>query len=221
MPYPSRKRNKNVPFNQPHPNRNATTPQDPPPLPPLIVRASMAKNSTSASIIPSVSITEFASSTTATKKMITAPSNLQHQQQPTSIARPRRGRPPKVKGPTVDFCSTASIAKYISNSSNDIYSNNTEMNKLIMSISANTVRYDTKADGSTNKFFNILSSHPSLGNLGRKVIDPLSGIEEYQVIILTRGEKTQAKYDVLNAALLIVAMNLKMVGYEDVDMTTR
>jgi hypothetical protein len=70
-------------------------------------------------------------------------------------------------------------------------------------------------------FFNILGSHASLGNLGRKVIDPLSGIEEYQLIILTCGEKTQAKYDVLNAALLIVAMNLKMVGYKVVNMTTR
>jgi hypothetical protein len=221
MPYPSRKRNKNVPFNQPHPNRNETTPQDPHPLPPLIVRASLTKNSTSASIIPSFSANELASSTTATKKMTTAPLNHQHQQQPTSIARPRPCRPPKVKGPTVDFCSTSSIAKFISSTSNEIYSNDTEMNKLIMSISTNTSRYDSKADMLTNKFFNILGSHPSLGNLGKKVIDPLSGIEEYQLIILTRGEKTQAKYDVLNAALLIVAMNLKMVGYEDVDMTTR
>jgi hypothetical protein len=222
MPYPSCKRNKNVPFNQQHPNQNETSLQDPPPLPPLIVRASLSKNSTSASMIPSSCENEFASFTSATKKTSTASSNHQQQQQPASIAHPCCGCPPKVKGPTVDFCSTASIVKFISPSSNGIYSNDTEMNKMIMLISANTLRYDSKADSLTNKLFNILGNHhASLGNLGKKVIDPLSGIEEYQLIILTQGEKAKAKYDVPNAALLIVVINLKMVGYEDVDMTSR
>ena len=77
------------------------------------------------------------------------------------------------------------------------------------------------AHNSVQRVFSILINHPTLSGLAEMVKDPLSTSEESNLIILTCGTKTRDKYNILNTALLAVALEMKKKAHSDVDITKR
>lgn len=85
----------------------------------------------------------------------------------------------------------------------------------------NTSEYSSSCNHSISLFFSILSNHPQLSFLSVPTPDPQSGTTEPALILLTRGSKTQAKYEILNSAFLAVAMKRKMKGYGHINLNDR
>ena len=87
----------------------------------------------------------------------------------------------------------------------------------------NTKGYEKRKMKSVIAFFTFLKNHPTLSSLADEIIDPDDdGVQkEYRIIILIRGVKNRAKYDVINSAFMIAGLNLKMKGYEDVNFSDR
>jgi hypothetical protein len=77
------------------------------------------------------------------------------------------------------------------------------------------------AHNSVSRVFSILLNHPTLSGLAEMQPDPLSSSDEFNLILLTRGTKTAAKYNILNTCLLAVAIELKLKNHNDVDLTKR
>ena len=123
---------------------------------------------------------------------------------------------------SLDTSSTAAVAAFL-NQSNDLYSTNSSTTAMLRKISSNSVNYIRSCDIVVSKFFQILTSNPNISFLANQVQDPEveDGRLEFTLILLTRGVKTQAKYDILNLALLFWATNLKKKNHEHVDLTQR
>jgi len=83
--------------------------------------------------------------------------------------------------------------------------------------------YQKQLNDNVIRAMEILSRHRQLGKLAEIIDDPESGNGkvEYLLIILTRGVKTKAKFELLNTALLIISHGYKRQGYETIDMLTR
>ena len=123
----------------------------------------------------------------------------------------------------VDFSNISSVARLINTDHVAIYNNSHVTTEELRNLQMNTKGYTNQKARTVARFLTILSNHPNLSNLALSILDPHGdGVtEEYQFIILTRGTKTKAKYDVLNSVLLIFSLNAKMAGYEEVDLSER
>ena len=111
------------------------------------------------------------------------------------------------------------MSKFITGST-DIFNNVTATNH-IRKLNSNSADYVASAHNSVSRVFSILLNHPTLSGLAEMVPDPLSSSNEFNLILLTRGTKTAAKYNILNMCLLAVALELKLKNDNDVNLTTR
>ena len=120
---------------------------------------------------------------------------------------------------TVDFDSAAEVSNLISTS--NIFGS--ETTQRISKLQLNTPKYTTSLSGAVTHFFAILAKHPSIHHLADTIQDPSAseGTMEYRLVFLVRGVKTQDKYNILNTSLLVAGMNLKLMKYDDVDITER
>ena len=129
--------------------------------------------------------------------------------------------PPSSKKRNIDFTNTSSVSEFISSSSS-ILSNDPNINNRLQTLDSNTTEYVNNANASVQRFFHLLSQHETLSPLTESIKDPAAPSQtEQQLIILTRGEKNQDKYNILNTPLTFIAMHTKKVGHEEVDMTKR
>ena len=119
----------------------------------------------------------------------------------------------------VDFLNAAEVSGFISNS-NVVVGDSDER---IRNLDSNTTRYSLAKKNAFKKFFDALSQHPSLFQLSEVIDDPEcgEGETEYRLIILCRGVKTKAKYNILNSALLVTASNVKKLTHTHVDLAKR
>ena len=134
----------------------------------------------------------------------------------------QKAQPVKIKekkGKPVDFSNAQSVSKFITGST-DLFNNETATNH-IRQLNSNSALYVASAHNSVSRVFSILLNHPLLSGLAEMESDPLSSSEEFNLILLTRGTKTQAKYNILNTCLLAVALELKLKDKADVNLTTR
>ena len=120
---------------------------------------------------------------------------------------------------SIDFLDAAAISGFISNS-NVVVGDSDER---IRNLNSNTSRYSLAKKNAFKKFFEALANHPSLFELAEEVDDPEcgEGEVEYRLIILCRGVKTKAKYNILNSALLVTASNVKKLTHSHVDLAKR
>lgn len=124
----------------------------------------------------------------------------------------------------VDFTSAASVSKFLESNSFKFVDNDqsNQMNSFLNSLNSSSVEYIKNAMSSVNNFFNTLSKHESVHNLADRVLDPESGKYQYQLILLTRGIKDAAKFNVLNKAFLVVSLEwCKLKKMMHVDLLKR
>ena len=119
----------------------------------------------------------------------------------------------------VDFTSAAAVSNLITTTNVFIG----DSDERIAALQLNTKSYISSVSNCIDHFFSILSKHPTLHHLAEKKQDPKcsEGTLEYQLIILTRGDKTKDKYIILNSSLLYVGMNMKLQKYQHIDLTER
>ena len=135
---------------------------------------------------------------------------------PVSTAVPNNSRN---ENHTVDFSDPSAVSGFIA-TTNVLVG---DSDKRIHNLDSNTTCYAIAKKNAFKKFFEILSKHPSLHNLAKVIKDPEcgSGVMEHCLIILCRGVKTKAKYNILNSALLVTASNVKKITHANVDLTKR
>jgi hypothetical protein len=120
----------------------------------------------------------------------------------------------------IDFSNTKSVSAFISKSTN-LFSD-VDVTQRIRKLNSSSALYVASAHNSVKRVFSILLNHPTLSGLAEMVTDPLSPSEkESNLILLIRGTKTHDKYNILNTALLAVALELKKKTHSNVNLTTR
>lgn len=120
---------------------------------------------------------------------------------------------------TTDWLNPAAVSSLISTS--DVVIG--DSNLRIQNLHSATVRYVNAKNSAYAKFFKAISQHPTLHHLAEEVDDPecSDGSKEHRLVILCRGTKTKAKYNILNSALLVTAKNVKLLSHRHIDLAKR
>ena len=110
-----------------------------------------------------------------------------------------------------DFSNPRSLAKFIETAEGIL--GNVSSSSVINSLTYTTRPYSAQKKRNINKFYSILSAHPTLSELAKTQADPEQDNEKNVVtkfVLLTRGGKTQPKKRIVNTCMILVAQQLRL-----------